>query len=198
MTETPAAEQHPAAVFNVEDWLQDAHMPEESAEVYKRADVIGELSALRRKIEVAQEAAAGAEASAAETSELTTLTAQYEELVQTFCDSQLTIYARALSPDQKRAMRAAHEERVKDLTPVQQNTEYGYDLLAASIVAVRPFGGPRTEVSWDHATIRSMENAIGATQMSQVLQAHQAAQNRLPAVDADFLRRPSGEDDGQR
>jgi hypothetical protein len=197
MTETPAVEPHPAATFNVEDWLQDARMPEESADVYKRADVIGELQALQRKIVVQREAAAGAEASAAEASEVNTLEARYEELLDTFAGSQLTVFVRALSPDEKRALRAAHDERVKDMDALEQNSEFGYDLLSASIAAVQPFGGERVDVTWTHLQVRALERKLGAAQMSQVLQAHQNAQNRLPAVDADFLLRPSGSETGQ-
>lgn len=198
MTETPeAVAPHPATAFNVEDWLQDARMPEESADVFKRADVIGELQALQRKIGVQREAAAGAERTANQASELTTLEARYEELLQTFADSQLTVFVRALSPDEKRALRTAHDERVKALDALAQNNEFGYDLLAASITAVQPFGGARTDVTWTHTQVRALENKLGATQMSLVLQAHQNAQNRLPAVDADFLLKPSGSETGQ-
>jgi len=184
------------ATFNVEDWLLDAHLPEESADVFKRADVLGELSALQRQIEVLQEAAGVAEKSAGEASELTTLTARYDALLGTFGDSLLTVYVRAISPDEKRALRAAHDERTKDLPPLEQNQQYGYDLLAASIVAVRPHGGERTPVRWTPAQVLAMENAIGGAQMSTVLDAHRVAQNKLPAVDADFLRRRSGSEAG--
>lgn len=193
MTES---QNHPAAEFNIEDWLQDARMPEESVDVYKRADVIGELSALRRQIEVHRQAHAGTERSAGDSNELTDLEQRYSDLVETFASSQLTIFTRAISPDEKRAVRKASDERTKDKTPDEQNSDFGYELLGRSIIAVQPFEGQRTPVSWDHATVRSMENAIGQTQMSAVLKAHQLAQNRLPSVDADFLQKPSGEGAG--
>jgi 3-deoxy-D-manno-octulosonic acid (KDO) 8-phosphate synthase len=196
MSEIPEAPVTTPATFNVEDWLQDAHLPEESADVFKRADVLGELSALQRKIATHQEVAAVAEASAADTSELHTLLARYDELLQTFGDSQLTIYVRAISPDEKRTMRAAHEARTKDMTTLEQNAEFGYDLLAASIVAVRPFGGDRTAVTWSAEQVQALENRIGGAQMSTVLDAHRVAQNKVPVVDADFLRRRSGSEAG--
>lgn len=195
MTEAPQA--HPAAEFNIEDWLQDAHMPEESVDVYKRADVVAELSALKRQIEVQRKAAAGAERTAGDANELAGLEKQYSELVATFAGSQLTIYTRALSGDEKRAIRAASDKRTEGKPVTEQNADHGYELLGKAIIAVKPFEGERVPVSWDQATIRSMENAIGPAQMSAVLQAHQLAQNRLPAVDADFLQKPSGEDVGQ-
>lgn len=190
-------ETHPAAAFNVEDWLLDAHMPEESADVYKRADVIGELSALRRQIETHQEAAAADEKTAGDTDGLTTLTARYQELLETFAGSQLTVYTRALSPDEKRAIRAESEARTKDLPQAEQNADFGYALLARAIVAVRPFEQDRVEVQWTPTQVRALENKIGQLQVQAILAAHQAAQNQLPAVDADFLQKPSGEGLGQ-
>lgn len=195
MTETP--EQHPAAAFNVEDWLQDAHLPEDSADVYKRADVIGELHLLRRQVDLQREAAADPERTAGDAAELTPLEKRYEELLETFADSQLTVYVRALGPDERRAVRAESEARTKDLTPEEQNADTGYAILSAAVVAVRPYGGERTPVTWTHTQVRAMENKIGGVQMQQVLLAYQAAQNRVPAVDADFLHRRSGEDVGQ-
>lgn len=189
---------HPATGFDIETWLQDAAMPQESADVYKRADVVGELSALQRQIEVYREAAADPERSAADgtSGTLAELEAEYDKLVDTFTGSLLTIYTRALSPDEKRELREANEKVHPD-NPVKQNEEYGHALLAASIVAVRPFGGERTPVTWTAQQVRSMERAIGSVQMKQVLAAHQTAQNTLPDVDADFLHRPSGEGVGQ-
>lgn len=195
MTET--TETHPATGFDVEGWIRDAHMPEESTGVYQRADVIGELSALRRQIEIEREATAGDERAAGETSELSTLEDRYAALVDTFTGSQLTIYCKALSPDQKRDIRAASDAATEGRDPAVQNADFGWRLLAATITAVRPFDAARVEVAWSPDQVRAMENAIGATQMKQVLAAHQNAQNRLPAVDADFLHRPSGEVDGQ-
>lgn len=198
MTETPTIEQHPATGFDVEAWLQDAAMPEESVDVYKRADVIGKLSALRRKIELHRKAAAVTERTAGDdTDELTELERQYEALVDTFTGSQLTIYCRALGPDERQAVREESAERTKDKPTDEQNRDFGYVLLSKSIIAVEPFGGERTPVAWSPEVIRSMENTIGGTQMSEVLDAHRVAQNKLPAVDADFLHKPSGEEAGQ-
>jgi len=194
--ETPITE-HPATGFDVEAWLQDAHLPEESTEVYKRADVIGELSALRRQIELQREAAAAAERTSGETSELATLEARYQALLDTFAGSQLTVYCRAISPDERREVRAASEKATAGKDSIEQNAYFGYELLAKAIIAVKPFEGERTPVSWDAATVRKMENTIGGTQMNAVLQAHQLAQGRMPSVDADFLQKPSGAAAGQ-
>ena len=199
MTETPVTPvtQHPAAEFDVQAWLQDAKMPEESADVYKRADVIGEISELRRRIAILRKAAA-VEKSAGEESggELAELEAQHDRLAEEFASSQLTIYVRALGPDERKEVREAHAKRTDGLPEDEANRSFGYDLLSKSIIAVRPYGGERVGVTWSPEVIRGMENSIGGTQMSLVLDAHRVAQNKVPEVDADFLHRPSGEGTG--
>lgn len=194
MTET---QEHPAAGFDVDDWLQDAHMPEESTDVYKRADVIGKLSDLKRQIEIRREALASTEKTAGQVDELAGLSNQYQDLVETFATSQLTVYVRALSRDEQHALRTESDKRTKDLPQKQQNEDYGYALLSAAIIAVRPFEGERADVTWTREQVRKLEHKIGPAQVTAILQAQQLAQNRLPQVDADFLHKPSGGGDGQ-
>jgi hypothetical protein len=184
------------AEFDVEAWLTDAKMPEESAEVYKRADVVAELQVVKRQIETQREAAT-IEKTAHGNTVLRNLETRYKDLVETFCASKLTIYVRAISPDEQRESREITEKRTEGMEPKLQNLEFGYDLLARSIVAVRPAEGERTEVNWSMKQVKAMEKSIGAAQMSEVLNARMQAQNGLPRVDADFLLKPSGSDDGQ-
>lgn len=194
MTDTLHPVPDPAA-FDVEAWLQDASLPEESCTVYKRPDVISELSDLKRRIEL-DARAAGEERSASE-AELTPLEAEYMALLQTFSESALTVYVRALTSDELKHQRAATEARTKDMLPNDANAEFGYDLLAAAVVAVKPAGGERTPVKFTSDAVKALRNAIGDTQVSQILTARQIAQNAMPSVDADFLRKPSGTEAGQ-
>lgn len=187
---------NPAAEFDLEAWVTDASLPEETADVFKRADVVGELSALRRRIELLQESGS-TEKAAGETSELKQLTEQYDALVKTFTDSMLTIYVRAITSDEREELRLAHEERTKNWDPQRRNREYGFDLLAASICAVRPLGGERTPVRFDVHKIKQLEKAIGAAQVSMLLTARDIAQNQVPTVDADFLLKSSGSETGE-
>lgn len=182
--------------FDVEAWLTDAKMPEESAEVFKRADVIAELQVVRRQIETQREAAT-IEKTAHGDTVLRNLERRYKELVETFTGSKLTVYVRALSPDEQRESREATEKRTEGMDPKLQNLEFGYDVLARSIIAVMPAGGERTPVQWGIKQIKTMEKAIGAAQMTEVINARMQAQNGLPRVDADFLHKLSGSDDGQ-
>jgi hypothetical protein len=94
------------------------------------------------------------------------------------------------------ALRTAHDKRTADLEPKAANEEFGYDLLAAAITHVKPAGGERTPATFTAAKVKAMSDAVGTAQMTLILQARQTAQNALPAVDADFLLKRSGEDAG--
>lgn len=191
------ATHHPAATFDLEAWAKDANLPEESADVFKRADVIGELSALKRQIENHQEAFSGAEKTAGDVSTLKALQDRYKELYDTFTGSLLTIYVRAITSDEREALRVQHEERTKNWDPQRRNREYGFDLLAAAITAVRPLDGERVDVRWDVHQVKQLEKAIGGSQMSLLLAAREVAQNQAPVVDADFLLSASGSETGE-
>ena len=187
---------NPAAEFNVEDWLTDAAMPEASATIYKRADVIGELTVLKDQIELRAKANE-LEKTAHGDTVMANYQRRYEELVKTFAESELTIYVRALDPDHLKDIRDESEARTKDLESDAQNEDMGYSVLSAAIVAVRPFEGERVDVTWTRQQVKDIEKRIGTTQMKQVLSARLTAQNGLPRVDADFLHRLSGSEAGQ-
>lgn len=180
--------------FDLSGWLSDAHLPEESADVYKAGNIVSELSAIKRRIEIEQ-AVEDAERSSADKSSsvLSELEKEYERLLEAFGDSRLTVYVRAIAPEKIRKMRADHEERTKGLSTDESNMEFGYDLLAAAIVGVKPAGAEhRIDVSFNHAKVKEMESAIGGPQMQLIMAARAQAQNGIPTVDADFLLRSSG------
>jgi len=187
-------EQNPAT-FNVENWLTDAALPEESATIYKRADVVAELTDLKRRIGIVTDAQ-DAEPTAG-TKRPATLIKEYEQLLRTFSGSALTVYVRALTSDELKAERAATEERTKDLPSDEANAEFGYDLLAKAIVAVKPAGAKeRTPTTFTTEQVKNLKDAIGETQMRLILAARQQAQNGVPTVDADFLPKRSGTEAG--
>ena len=181
---------HDPAAFDVEGWLQDAKLPEESATVYKRADVVAELSDLKRRIEL-EARAAGAEYTAADPA-LTPLEQEYEALLKTFAASGLTVYVRALTEQELRDLRSASEAATEGKTPDEQNEHFGYEILAKSITAVKAAGAPRQSVVFTPDKVRALKDAIGTAQMTVILNARLTAQNAIPAVDADFLHKRSG------
>ena len=183
------------ATFDLDAWATDASLPEESADVYKRADVIGELSALQRKIAIRREAFKG-EKTANGDKELTDMERRHTELVETFAGSKLTVFVRALTSDELADLREAHDKATQGMDPQRANKEFGFDLLAASIISVQPAGEERYDVRWDTHMIKRLEKAIGPAQMTEILNARQYAQNAVPTVDADFLRKSSGTEAG--
>lgn len=189
---------HPVAdpaEFDVEAWLQDAHLPEESVTVYKRPDVIAELSDLKRRIAQEDKVRNAEERSASEEA-LTPLELEYEGLLKTFSNSGLTVYVRALSDEEVREQRVATEAATKDLPVPDQNLAFGYDLLARSICAMKSAGGERRPVTFTPEKVRTLRKAIGDTQVEMIVKARQMAQNAMPSVDADFLLRRSGVEAG--
>jgi len=174
--------------FDVEAWLTDAHLPEDSVDVFKRGDVIAELSELERKID-AERAAGSKEQTSADKSRLAALEKKHQELVDTFGESALTIYVKALSPAEQKALR-------EDLGEGATQSDLQYATLLASITAVKQYGKNRQPVKMTRKLLQGMENAIGAVQVRQLVFAQNQVQNSLPVVDADFLHRHSGTSDG--
>ena len=182
--------------FDLDSWLTDAKLPEESASVYKRPDVIAELTDLKRRIEDArlEEADPTFEKTVATALPSEALAQEYERLLKVFGDSQLTVYVRALTKDAMSALRKTHEDKIErgELTEVTSNATFGYDLLSEAIVSVKPAGGKRVDVKFTPKQVKALEVSIGAIQMPAILEARQRAQNAVPTVDADFLRKSSG------
>jgi hypothetical protein len=182
------------AEFDFEEFLSDARLAEESVTVYKRADVIAELSDLKRRIQLEDRANGGERAASEEA--LTPLEQEYKALLETFSESALTIYVRALTDEELREQRKLTEERTKELPPQDANLEFGYDLLARSIIAMKSARGERKPVTFNASKVKTLRKAIGDTQVDMILKARQMAQNAMPSVDADFLLRRSGEEAG--
>jgi len=181
--------------FNVDEWLSDANLPEESAQIYKRADVISELTRLKGEIEIEREA--DLERSASEESPVKELRRKYEHLARVFGDSAMTVYVRALTPDEKELIRKENEEASEKgkWEKAKENRDFAARLLSKSIVGIKtPTDEERKPVFWSPATIIKMEDKLGTTQMNQVMYAYQTAQNAMPKVDADFLPSRSGSD----
>lgn len=183
------------AEFDLAGWATDASLPQESADVYKRADVGGELSALQRKIKIRRDAAKG-EKTATGDKELTDLERRYDDLVKTFTDSKLTVFVSAITSDELNDLREQNDKDTKNWEPLRRNKEFGFLLLSKAIISVQPAGGERTDVRWDLHQVKHLEKAIGPAQMTEILNAREYAQNALPTVDADFLHKSSGADAG--
>jgi DNA uptake protein ComE-like DNA-binding protein len=186
------------APFDVEGWIKGANLPTESATVYNRADVVSDITALKHRIDVVR-STDSSERSPSEKSELKALEAEYVRLLTVFSESAAAVHVRALTKQELRDLRDAHEKAIenKEMTNKESNASFGYDLLSVAIVAVEPVGQEKHPVSLNPAQVRALEEGIGAAQMQAILEARQTAQNKMPVVDADFLLRPYGVAPGQ-
>lgn len=185
--------------FDVEAWITDANLPRESATVYKRADVISKLTALKHKISLARADDSG-ERTSGEKTELQKLEDEYTTLLKVFSESAITIHVRALTRQELNDLRDAHEKAIEDkeITKKESNETFGYDLLSTAIVAVEPAGKPEQPATFTPDQVKALEEAIGATQLVAISEARQIAQNVLPEVDADFLLKPYGTSAGSQ
>lgn len=189
MTET--TETSPEA-FDIDAWLQDAHLPEDSCDIYKRPDVIAELAQVKARIDVEEAAQTGKTLGGS--AELRKLHKRYDELLQTFGDSRTTIYVRSLNNSKLRELREVNKkaEEKNGWTKAQANTESNFDTISAAIFAIEGADGTRNEVSLTTAQVKALEDRIGSSQVQIIKNAWQRAQMQAPEVTVDFLSQPSG------
>lgn len=175
--------------FNFADWFGDAKRPEESADVFTRGALVGEINALQRQIEE-DDRAADVEASLGDE----TASEQEErlaELLTQFLDSKVTVYVKALTPGERTAVRKAHD------ASRQPDEDFVIRILAASIIGLRKPGGERTPASLSYGDVLKLAEQIGDAQIEALFNAYRQATSGLPTVDADFLQRRSGRESTQ-
>lgn len=174
--------------FDFAEWFGDAGVPEESIDVFTRADLVGEISALQRtiqendQVDLVEEKSLGDEMSPEEE--------RLAELLQLFADSKRTFYIRGLSGGQLKTIRKQHETSGRDATDFVERC------LSASIVGLRRPGGDRTKVTLNLSNIQKLHTQLGDGQFAEMFKTYQQATSGVPVVDADFLHRRSGQDAG--
>ena len=182
--------------FDLGAWLVDAKLPEQSATVYQRADLIGELADLERRIRNEAEVAPG-EAPAGGS----TLVQQYRKLAAQFEASKLTVYVRAITDErQQEIAEGIGEPLPKDAPPKEKQQRMhaiGSAVLAEAIIGMAAGSKPRQPVSLQPEQIAELESSIGSAQMQTINTAWVRACKELPAVDADFLQKFSSPASGE-
>lgn len=188
------------AAFDLDAWLHDAKLAEDSADIFQRPDVFGELTDLQRQIEDLKAASkrASDEPRQSDRRALAELNSRYEQLLEEFAASRLTVFVRAIPDEEIRELRVAHDARWQkriDKDPknrLDANNEFNRRLVAAAICALQPAGGERVDASFDFEMVKKLEDAVGGAQVKQIIEARQRAQLQAPEVTADFLRGASG------
>lgn len=179
--------------FDFNDWFANANLPESSADVFTRADLLGELKDLERRIKN-EAAVKDAEASAAATSALTDLQAQYVARAREFMDSKITVYVQAILGTERTSIRAAHDKAQKE----SQEPDAGFvqRIVAASIIGMKKADGERKPARLTFEQVQDLTGKLGEMQIKAIYDAQATATNSIPHVDADFLRKLSGPADG--
>lgn len=164
--------------FDFDAWLSDAKRPERTVTVYKRADLLGDLDALERKLE---EVRSIPEEDQALGDSPDSVEAQYLALLQQFHDSALTIRVQGLTRDEMDTISSAGKEAK------ETQEQIGRHMLEKSLVSPR--------LNFDQ--LGKLSKAIGDAQMNKIVNAYQLATLQAPEATAPFSRRSSGRGSGQ-
>lgn len=170
--------------FNFSEWFGGGDVPEVSVDVFTATHLVGEITALQRRI-TDNDAVAAAERSLAD--DMDEDEAALAQLLQEFADSRRTFYLRGLDQDARTAIRKAHE------ASRQPDGDFALRCVAASTAALRKPGGERTPLKLTLSTVKKLHKQLGEGQMAQLFEGYQQATSGIPNVDADFLLRRSGQ-----
>jgi hypothetical protein len=164
--------------FDFDAWLSDAKRPERSVTVYKRADLLGDLDVLERRIE---EAKSVPEEDQSLVDSTDVLEQEYTKLAQQFHDSGITIRVKGLTQDEIDAI----SKKAKD--DKRTDAEIGRLQIEAALVSPK--------LTFDQ--LGNLSKAIGDAQMSKIVSAYQLATLQQPEVTVPFSRRSSGQGNGR-
>lgn len=197
MSETPELSPE---TFDFDEWFADANLPTESADIYTRADVVGDIRDLERRIEL--EAAIADEAGedpalAAERpltqkapkpdAKVAKLIAERNRLFKQFEGSKITVHVRALTGTERKAILDAHNATKTEETPKEPNEEFTFRALSQSIVAMQKSRKTKSDATLSIDQVRNLYRKVGDAQIKVIFDAYLVATNALPEVSADFL-----------
>lgn len=185
-------EQNPET-FELEAWLQDARLPEDSETVYKRGDLVAEINHLARQIRVEAEAQSGEKTSGGNPA-LTKLGKDREKLMQAFAASEMTFYLRAIPREKIVEIGSKYftDESATREERLTKQVNLNRELLAESIVSVESPRLEKRDIKMTVPLVATLEAKLGVAQLTKLLQKRMQVQNELPEPDADFLPSASG------
>jgi hypothetical protein len=167
MSETPQD-------FDFDKWLDDAERPERAVTVYQKSGLIADLDRLGEQITNAdQDEDVDGPSMAGGVGQLR---AEYQRLAQQFHDSALTIRVHGHDDEEKREFAVAHKG----------DADMAYIVLADAITSMKA----------TPEQVKRLAKKIGQAQFGLLLTAYHQASTEIPVVSADFLPKPSTQDDG--
>lgn len=188
-----------AAAFDFDEWFGETRLPERSVDVFTRADLVGQLEYLQRRIEEESKAdAAVADASLGDDNATVTaeLVEEYTRVLEQFLASKVTLFMRAVPHEEQRQIRDSYgpqlAKNASDKKKMERMRLIGAGTLAVSVAGISRADGPRQPAAFTDEQIIKLEDKLGAPQMGKVNAAFTAACNEQPIVSADFLPKSSG------
>lgn len=162
--------------FDLDAWLDGADRPQRSVTVYQKAGLIADLDALAEQIELAEaeEEVDGPSMGGGAQK----LRAEYAQLAKQFHDSGLKLRVKGHYDYEKIEFRAQNEGL--------SDADLGHVILADAIVSPK----------FTPAHVKKLEKVIGPGQFGLITETYRRASNEVPVVSADFLPKPSTQDDG--
>lgn len=179
----------PPEEFDLDEYLGDVKPPAVSVDVATRLDLHGKLQRLKRRYEA--ELRATREEESLGGGETSAIAEEYEAVLKEITDSEVTLYLRALSDQELADALTEDREGKADFT----EKDATLTVFTRAIIAVEKPGKPYREVRWPAQTVESFFERIGELQVQKIIDTYNGAKKALPTVDADFLRKSSGQDD---
>lgn len=167
MTEQPTPE-----TFDVDQYIREATRPESTVDVYTRGNLYGDIVELENRIRIEQQVAA--EDESLDAGGVGALEREYEQLLERFAASKLTLRLRGLGAKEDAAIREAHAEGSAQAL--------AYRLIHAALVS------PAIP---DYEKFEAFLEALGKGQADKIAGAFSRLQTGVMRVSPDFLQRRS-------
>ena len=175
--------------FDLDEYLGDVQPPAVSVDVATRLDLHGKLQRLKRRYEA--ELRATREEESLGGGETSAIAEEYEAVLKELTDSEVTLYLRALGDQELVEVLA----EAKKTLPVFDEKHTTLTVFSKAIIGIEKPGKPYRAVEWPIQTVESLFDRLGEQQVKKIIDTYNGAKLALPTVDADFLRKSSGQDD---
>ncbi|WP_258933197.1 hypothetical protein [Nesterenkonia pannonica] len=181
--------------FDLDAWLEDAHLPERSCRIFSGGHLVGELEAIKQEIE---DENTGGEGTLRSLEKISKLQEKYEAKLEKLASSVITVFCRALSGPEMREIKDRFDklEQEKNWDRQTAAAKFWYAMVGQSVVAVKPLDGERREVKWTAENIEALDTKLGLGEFGKLKATYQLAQTEVKEPDADFLQKSSGANKG--
>mgnify|MGYP005983983627 FL=1 len=209
MTENPHTEPVPAGEDWFENWLDTGAVAQRSVPIYARPDLFARYEDLDRKLDVAKtvEQAAGGERAAGESSEVSKIEDQMQQLYDQWQASKATWFIRALTATEIDEVRdeCGFPDDLPDNSTDEQRNAYvdaytladakaNTHLIARALVKVEDPHGNVVKQSITPAGVAQIRKRLGDVQILRLVAAAQVAMTEDVEIPVPFRSRATGDE----